>query len=120
VPTAIDGPRTQTVALLAAIAVLTGTGAIAATGSVPGWEQAIFHAVNGLPDALRVPMWTFQLLGLLLVPALVGIVAAATRRWWLAACLFALIPVKLAAEHLVVKQLVHRERPASSICGLDL
>jgi hypothetical protein len=70
-------PRTQAIALLAACLVLLAAGAITDTGRVPGWEQAVFHAINGLPDALPVPMWLFQLLGLLFVPAIVDVVGGA-------------------------------------------
>jgi undecaprenyl-diphosphatase len=116
----IGDPRPQLVALLVAAAVLALAALVARSGSVPGWEQAVFHGINGLPDALRAPMWVFQLLGLLLVPAVAAVVAMFARRWWLAGCLLALIPLKLATEHLVVKNLVHRPRPARSICDLDL
>jgi membrane-associated phospholipid phosphatase len=113
-------PRTQAIALLAACLVLLGAGAVADTGRVPGWEQAVFHAINGLPDALRIPMWLFQLLGLLFVPAIAAVGAFAFRRIWLGITLLALIPLKLAVEHLVIKRLVERSRPATSICHLDL
>lgn len=116
----LDRPRTQAVALGAACAVLVAAGAIADTGRAPGWEQAVFHGINGLPDALRSPMWVFQLLGLLLVPAVVAVAAFALRRVWLGLTLLLLIPLKLAVEHLLIKQLVARSRPATSICHLDL
>ena len=64
-------------------------------------------------------MWVFQLAGLLLVPLGVAAVAALFRRWRLVAALVALVPLKLLVEHFVVKELVERERPGTSICGLD-
>lgn len=116
----LDRPSTQAVALGAACLVLIAAGAVASTGRVPGWEQAVFHGINGLPGALRTPMWLFQLLGLLLVPAIAAVGAFAFRRPWLGLSLLLLIPLKLAVEHLVIKQLVERSRPATSICHLDL
>lgn len=86
---------------------------------MPGWEQEIFDAINGLPDWLEAPMWVFQLAGLLFAPLVVAAIAAAMRRWRLAAALVVLVPIKLLVEKGVVKQLVERERPGTSICGLD-
>jgi undecaprenyl-diphosphatase len=106
-----------TAAVAVVIAVLAGL--VAASGEVPGWEEAIFHAVNDLPDWLEGPMWVFQLAGLLLVPLVVAVVAAAFRRWWLAAALVLFVPLKLLVEKGVVKQLVERERPGTTICGYD-
>jgi undecaprenyl-diphosphatase len=103
------------VALL--VAVLTGL--VAATGEVPGWEESIFHAVNDLPDWLEAPMWVFQLAGLLLVPLGVAVVAAVFKQWWLAIALVVFVPLKLLVEKGVVKQLVERERPGTTICGYD-
>lgn len=99
----------------AAVAVVAGI--VASSGTVPGWEESLFHAVNDLPDWLEPAMWVFQLAGLVLVPAVVAIGAAACRRWSLALALVVFIPLKLLAEKGVVKQLVERERPGTTICG---
>lgn len=99
------------------IAILAGL--VASTGEVPGWEQWIFHAINDLPDWLETPMWVFQLAGLLLVPLLLAVIAAAFRQWWLAIALVVFVPLKLLVEKGVVKQLVERERPGTTICGYD-
>ena len=93
---------------------------IASSGDVPGWERAVFHALNDLPDWLRNPLWVFQLAGILFVPLVVAVVAAALRRFRLAGALVALIPLKLIAERWIVKQLVERQRPGTSICHLDV
>jgi undecaprenyl-diphosphatase len=102
-----------------AVAVLVAVvaGLIAAGGEVPGWEKAVFHAINDLPDLLEGPMWVFQLAGLLFAPLLVAAVAALYRRWRLAAALVVFVPLKLLVEKGVVKQLVERERPGTTICG---
>ena len=65
-------------------------------------------------------MWLMQLVGLLLVPLAVAVVAAILRKWRLAICLVAFIPLKLFFEKAVVKHLVERERPATSICAGNL
>jgi undecaprenyl-diphosphatase len=93
------------------------SGLIASSGEVAGWEASIFHAINDLPDWLEQPMWLFQLAGLLFVPLVVAAVAAYFRKWWLVAGLVALVPLKLIVEKAVVKQLVERERPGTTICG---
>ncbi len=102
-----------------ALAVAVLSGIIASSGEVPGWEQAIFHGINGLPDFLKGPMWVFQLAGLLLVPAGVAVVAAIFRKWRLVVALLVFMPLKLIVEKQVVKQLVERQRPGTSICGGD-
>lgn len=107
------------VALVAAAITLV-TAMIAASGEVPGWEQAIFHAVNDLPDWLQAPMWLFQLAGLLLVPLVAAAMAAVFKRWRLAIALVAVVPLKLLIEKGVVKQLVERQRPGTTICGYAL
>ena len=107
-------------ALLGGTAVAIVSGVIASNGRVAGWEQAIFHGINGLPDWLRPAMWVFQLAGLLLVPLVVAVGALAFRRYRLAIALLAFIPLKLLIEKGVVKNLVERERPATTICHLDL
>lgn len=106
-------------AIVFAVATLVAVacGAIASGGDVPGWEEAIFHAINDLPDWLEGPMWVFQLAGLLLVPLVVAVLAAFFRRWRLVIALVLFVPLKLIVEKMVVKQLVERQRPGSSICG---
>jgi undecaprenyl-diphosphatase len=64
-------------------------------------------------------MWVFQLAGLLLLPLVVAVVALFFRRFRLAIALVALIPLKLFVEKAVVKKLVERDRPGTSICHLD-
>ncbi len=97
--------------------VAVATGLVAVSGDVPAWERSVFHAINDLPDWLEAPMWVFQLAGLLLVPAVAAVGAAAVRRWSLALALVLFVPLKLVVEKGVVKQLVERERPGTTICG---
>jgi undecaprenyl-diphosphatase len=107
-------------ALIGGAIVAVVSSLIASSGDVPGWEQGIFHAINDLPDWLRAPMWVFQLAGLLLLPLVVAAGALVFRRFRLAIALIALIPLKLFVEKAIVKQVVERERPGTSICHLDL
>lgn len=100
--------------------VSAGCAVIASSGTVGAVERAVFRAVNGLPDALRWPLWVFQLAGVLGVPLLVAAVAALTRHWRLAAGLVLLVPLKLFVEKEVLKALVHRERPGTTIPGAVL
>jgi undecaprenyl-diphosphatase len=111
-------PRWWVVALVAT-AVAVACGLVAAGGDVPGWEESAFHAINDLPDWLRPVMWAFQLAGLLLVPLVVAVGAAVARKFRLVIALVALIPLKLFVEKLIVKQLVERQRPGTSICDGD-
>ncbi len=106
-------------ALAGGVAVAVLCGVVASSGEVPGWEEAIFHALNDLPDWLRAPMWVFQLAGLLFVPLGVAAIALVLRRYRLAAALVVLMPLKLLVEKQVVKALVERQRPGTSICAGD-
>jgi len=111
--------RTWFTGFAIAITIALVAGLIASTGEVPGWEQSIFHAINDLPDWLEAPMWVFQLAGLLLVPLVIAVIAAAFKQWCLAIALVIFIPLKLFVEKGIVKQLVERERPGTTICGYD-
>ncbi|UOY02399.1 phosphatase PAP2 family protein [Blastococcus sp. PRF04-17] len=88
---------------------------VVAPGGVGAAERAVFAAVNGWPDPLRWPLWTFQLLGVLVVPLVVAAGALLLRRWRLAVALVLLVPAKLFVEREVVKALVRRERPGTTI-----
>lgn len=104
---------------MVALAVAVLCGVVASGGEVPSWEEQVFHWINDLPAWLEPLMWVFQLAGLLLAPLVVALVAAWFRRWWLAASLVVLVPLKLIVEKAIVKQLVERERPGSTICAAD-
>lgn len=77
-------------------------------------EEAVFDAINGLPGALYPVLWPFQQLGALVVGPIVAIAAAVMRRWRLAAAVLVATVAKLVLER-VVKAMVTRERPATSI-----
>jgi membrane-associated phospholipid phosphatase len=113
-------PRTDGVALGIALVVVATAAAIAHSGTVSAAEAWAFHLINDLPDALYRPMWLLQFAGLMLSPVVPLVIALAFRRWRLAAGLALLVPLKLLLERAVVKQLVDRRRPATSICDRDL
>jgi len=102
------------VVLVASLAVFAGCSVVAADGRVGPIERALFHAVNGLPDWLYQPMLLFQYLGVLAMPLVVALGALVFRRWRLAAALVLVVPLKLATERLV-KWLVQRERPGTTV-----
>ena len=116
--------RRDLIVLAASLAVFAGCALLVADGRVGPIERAAFHAVNGLPDWLYSPMLLFQYLGVLAMPLVVAVGALAFRRWRLAAALVLVVPLKLALER-VVKLLVQRERPGTTVpdavlCGVYL
>jgi membrane-associated phospholipid phosphatase len=102
------------VVLVASLAAFAVCAVVAADGRVGPVERATFHAVNGLPEWLYQPMVVFQYLGVLAMPLVVATGALAFRRWRLAAALVLVVPLKLALER-VVKLLVQRERPGTTV-----
>ncbi len=103
-----------------AIAAVVGLGILvvcilfAHNGTVGSVEARVFHAINGLPNALSPVMTKIQLLGVIAVGPLVAIVAAIFRRWRLALAAVIITAAKLLAERQVWK-IVQRERPGITI-----
>jgi glycosyltransferase 2 family protein len=87
-------------------------------GTVPGWEEAMFRAVNDLPEALYQVLWPFQQLGALVVGPIVAVVAVVLRRYRLAVAALLVTVAKLVSER-AVKAMVARERPFTSL-GPDI
>ncbi len=102
----------------AALAGLCGWAA--SSGTVGAFERRVFELVNDRPDAWRGPLWGFQLLGVLGTPLVVAVAALVLRRWRLAAALVLLVPLKLFVERDVLKDVVHRERPGTTVPGAVL
>jgi membrane-associated phospholipid phosphatase len=103
------------VAALLGLAVLVVCGAIANSGNVGPAERRVFHAVNDLPDWLYRPLWIFQQFGNLVVAfVLVLGVAVLLRRPSVAAAAVVAVVAKLQLED-VVKSVVERSRPGTSI-----
>jgi membrane-associated phospholipid phosphatase len=106
-----ERPKWAFAVVVGGTVLVVASALVADSGTVGPAERAVFEAVNGLPDALRWPMWVFQLLGLVGLPLVVALGAAVFRRWRLVFVCVALVPLKLYVEKGVLKQLVHRERP---------
>ncbi|TKJ31412.1 phosphatase PAP2 family protein [Blastococcus sp. CCUG 61487] len=102
-------------------AAVTAACAIAVSGGTVGrLERGAFAALNGAGEGWRWPLWGFQLQGVLAMPLLVAAGALALRRPRLAAALVLLVPLKLVVERELLKDLVHRERPGTTIPGAVL
>ncbi|HET6954693.1 MAG TPA: phosphatase PAP2 family protein [Acidimicrobiales bacterium] len=79
--------------------------------TVPGWEIDVFEAVNGLPDALRWPIWPVMQLGsfwMLVGGAVVAWLVTRRRRPVYATVATVLLAWTLAR---VVKRAIDRGRP---------
>jgi undecaprenyl-diphosphatase len=113
-------PRRDVVAAVVALVLVVPASIVASDGTVPEWEQEIFRWVNGWPDAFEPLMAGLQFLGVLVVPLVAAVVAAAFRRPRLAVALVLVVPLKLLVEKLVLKQLVERERPGTTTEGAVL
>jgi membrane-associated phospholipid phosphatase len=106
--------RRDVVVIVVSLAVFAVCAVVAANGRVGPVERALFHAVNGLPAWLYRPMLAFQYLGVLAMPLVVAAGALMFRRWRLAGALVLVVPLKLGLER-VVKLLVERERPGTTV-----
>lgn len=107
--------RTGALVSAAGFVVLVACGLVASNGKVGSAEESVFRAVNELPEWLERPLRVFQQLGNIVVAVLVMLAVAAivrSRRLALAAMLG--LVAKLALER-VVKSVVERRRPGTSI-----
>lgn len=103
------------VAIGASIVVFVLCAIVASSGEVPDPEQAVFRAINGLPEWLSPPSQAIQLLGVLGVGPLVAVVALILRRPRLAVAALLVTVLKLAAERIVWDVLgIHRSRPGTT------
>ena len=99
--------------IVGGLLVLLLSGVAVRDGGVDAWEEAIFHAINGLPGWLTPPMQVVELFGALWIGPAVAIVALSFRKPRLAAAALLVTASKLVLER-VVKLLVERQRPATS------
>jgi glycosyltransferase 2 family protein len=106
--------RNDAIAAAAGLAVLAAGILVVRYGTVPGWEERLFEAINDLPGWLYPLIWPIQQLGVLIVGPVVAIVAAVTRRFRLALAALLATGGKLVLEQMV-KAMVDRQRPATSI-----
>ena len=84
-------------------------------GVVSDFERDVFHAINDLPDAFEVPMVGVQYLGVAVVPFGVALVAAVFRKWQLVIAAVLVYPLKLVLEKMVLKEIVYRGRPGTTV-----
>jgi undecaprenyl-diphosphatase len=103
----------------AGLGVFLACALVARGGTVGPAERAVFDAVNGLPDWLYRPMWTLQVFGVLAFGPAVAIVALVLRKWRLAGAAATVTALKLISERLV-KQVVERQRPGTTVPGAIL
>jgi undecaprenyl-diphosphatase len=97
------------------LALLVGCGLVARAGTVGSVERWFFHAVNDLPGWLYRPMWVFQQMGNLVVALAITLaVALLLRRGDQAATAGVAVVAKLVLER-VVKALVKRPRPGTTV-----
>jgi glycosyltransferase 2 family protein len=98
------------VRLVAAVAVLAASTAVVQAKRVGLLETDVFRLVNDLPSWLFPLVWVAMQAGNLLAGMVAAAVAAATRRFWLAANIAVASAVAWLLA-LVVKGLVERGRP---------
>ncbi len=110
--------RDELIAFAVGLLVLVVGAMIVGDGSVPAWEESVFHAVNDLPDWLYPIVWPGNLLGALVIVPIVAVLALSVRQYWLALAIVIAGVLKLVSER-IVKRVVTRERPGASI-GSDI
>jgi undecaprenyl-diphosphatase len=110
--------RADAVAAVVGLVVLLIGMVLVRDSSVGDLEEEVFRAVNDLPGALYPVAWPFQQVGALVAGPIVAIVAALLHKYRLAAAALIVTAAKLVLER-VVKAVVTRERPGTSI-GTDI
>ncbi len=108
--------RSDAITAAAGLVLVLGGMLAVRHGSVSGLEKSVFRAINQLPGAFYPVLWPFQQLGNLVVGPVTAIVAARFRKFRLAGALLVATVAKLGFER-VVKQLVSRQRPGTSVGG---
>ena len=105
---------------LAGLVLVVLGGLVADGGEVGSLEESVFHAVNDLPGWLHPALWAFQQCGNIVVAVVLGVaVALALRRRAVALAVVAAAVLKLLLED-VVKDVVQRSRPGTSIGDVEL
>jgi undecaprenyl-diphosphatase len=106
--------RGDAVAIAVGSALLAGGMLAVRDGSVSSFEEDVFRSINDMPQALYPVLWPFQQLGVVVVGPIVAVVAAIFRHFRLAAAILLATLGKLVLER-VVKDIVTRQRPGTSI-----
>jgi undecaprenyl-diphosphatase len=111
--------RPEVLLILGATVVLMVSALPVQDENVPGWELSIERWVNDWPDGLYRTAWVVMQLGNAVTVPLVALLAAAARRFRLAAgLLLGGAGTYLLAK--VVKVVVTRKRPAALVEGIEL
>lgn len=84
-------------------------------GVVSNFERDVFRAINDLPDAFETPMVGVQYFGVAVVPIVLAVIAAIMRKWRLAIAALLVYPLKILVEKAVLKEIVYRSRPGTSV-----
>jgi glycosyltransferase 2 family protein len=108
----------ELIVIAVGLVVLVAGALVADGGNVPGWEESVFRGINGLPNWLYPIVWPGNLLGALVIVPIVAVLALSVRLYWLAVAVVIAGLAKLVSER-VVKAVVTRERPGTSI-GRDI
>jgi undecaprenyl-diphosphatase len=117
---AVLGWRGQLVVAFAGVVIVAVCAVVVRDGTVGSAERDVFHAINDLPAWLYRGLWPFQQFGNLVIALVVGIaVALWLREWWVAAAVAAAVVLKLLFEKLV-KEIVQRSRPGTSIGDITM
>lgn len=99
-----------------ALAVIVVSSLIASDGAVADWEESTLVFINDWPDRLEPLMWVLQQVGVIGTPIIAAVIVYYfTRRWQYFVAFAAILPLKLVLEKGVLKQLVERERPFTSV-----
>jgi undecaprenyl-diphosphatase len=105
--------------------VLGASIAVARRPAISAAEARVFHAVNGLPDALYWPLWLPMQLGNLVVGTAAGLVVALVDRdLTVALGVILAMVLKLVTERVVRREMADslavRQRPGTSQVGAVL
>jgi undecaprenyl-diphosphatase len=112
------GRRRADAILLGVGAVVLVTSALAARAGVYRWEEAVFRAINGLPDSLLIPLWVFNQYGVFITIPVLTLVAVLFRRYRMAIALAVSgVGVYLLAK--LVKEFVGRGRPGALLDAVE-
>jgi membrane-associated phospholipid phosphatase len=96
--------------LVLGTAVFAAGVATARMRGLSAFEVDLFHVVNDLPDAFRIPSEIVMGLGTPAAVAVVTALALAARRWWMALAVALAGTLGDLTSHLI-RELVQRDRP---------
>jgi undecaprenyl-diphosphatase len=99
--------------VLGAIALVVATALPIESRDVPSWERAIFEAINGLPGLFYPAIAAVMQLGNLVAVPVVALLAFLVTRRWRVAVDLALSGVVAWLFARLLKDLIHRGRPAT-------